>query len=170
MEILFIGIAVVALMAYVSTRIKKSAAAAFADEKIDTEDFSLIKPEDFLSPVENEEFLAFYAYSREYGEDEGVEKLRQALIKVRKLGGRKLADIRREKRASMATVSREETTTDGFILAGERDEKGVDKLVTYKFVTRGEDLFELEFVVLADYQEKYAAAAEKLLNGFLVKS
>lgn len=169
MEILFIGIAVVALMAYVSTRIKKSAAAAFEEEAVNTSEFSLIKPEGFLSPVENDEFLAYYAYSKEYGEDEGVEKVRQALIKVKSLAGRKLADIVREKRAGIVKVVRDEKSGDGSVLLfGEREEKGIDKFVYYKFCIREESIFELEMTVLGDYFEKYEAAAEKLTRSFRV--
>ena len=41
MEIFIVGVAVVALMVYVSTKIKRSAAAAFEREEIEEEDFSL---------------------------------------------------------------------------------------------------------------------------------
>ena len=68
MEILIVGIAVVILMAYVSTRIKKSAASAFGRENIDTPEFSLVKPEGFLNPVDYTEKTPFEAYTREVGE------------------------------------------------------------------------------------------------------
>ena len=75
MEIWIIGGAIVGLMIYASTRIKRNAALAFAEEPIDTDEFSLVKPEGFLNPVENDEYLAFYAYSKEYGEEDKAEKL-----------------------------------------------------------------------------------------------
>jgi len=65
-----------------------AAAQAFEEEPIETESFSLVKPEGFLSPVENEDFLAFYAYSKEFGEEDKAEKLRQSLIKLKVLAGR----------------------------------------------------------------------------------
>ncbi len=78
MEILIIGVIVVALMVWASTRIKRSAAEAFEEEAIDTDDFSLVKPEGFLSPVENDEYLAFYAYSKEFGEEDKAENCARA--------------------------------------------------------------------------------------------
>ena len=75
MEILIVGAIVVALMVYASTKIKRSAAAAFEEETIETDEYSFVKPEGFLNPVEPEGYLAFYAYSKEYGEEGKAEKL-----------------------------------------------------------------------------------------------
>ena len=93
MEILIMGGIIVALMVYASTRIKRSAAAAFEEETIETDDFSLVKPEGFLNPVENEDFLAFYAFSKDFGEEGKAEKSRQSLIKLKSLAGRSLTEI-----------------------------------------------------------------------------
>src|SRR5687767_8261126 len=48
MELLIPGLILVALMVYASTRIKRTAAAAFDRETVDTEDFIIQKPEGFL--------------------------------------------------------------------------------------------------------------------------
>src|SRR5687768_9390305 len=70
MEIFIIGGAIVALMVYVSTRIKKSAAAAYDREIIETEEFRIVKPKGFMHPLrENSEF-AFEAFSEDYGDGE----------------------------------------------------------------------------------------------------
>ncbi len=73
MEILIVGIALVALMVFVSTKIKKSAASAFEREVIDKKDFTIIKPEGLINPLnENSEF-AFEAYSKEFGKNDAEE-------------------------------------------------------------------------------------------------
>ena len=53
MEILIIGSLIVALMVYASTKIKRSAAQAFEEETIETDEFYLVKPEGFLNPIGN---------------------------------------------------------------------------------------------------------------------
>ena len=170
MEILIIGVIVVALMVYTSTKIKKSAAAAFAEETIETDEFSLVKPEGFLSPVENEDFLAFYAYSKEYGEEENAEKSRQSLIKLKILAGRSLAEIGKDIKAGFdETLEEEKIGENTLLLTGLSSEKDLETLYYHKLVAENEQVFDLEMSVLKDYREKYEEKAEKLLESFRVK-
>lgn len=170
MEILIIGGIIVALMAYASTRIKRSATAAFAEETIETAEYSLVKPEDFLAPVEPEDYLAFYAYSKEYGEEENAEKLRQGLIKLKILAGRSLADIARDiKKSFDETLADEKPSQNEVLLTGMKSENEVATLYFHKLVAADERVFDLEMSVLADYREKYEEKAEKLLESFRVK-
>jgi hypothetical protein len=170
MEILIIGAIVVALMVYVSTRIKRQAAEAFEEETIDTNEFSLVKPEGYLSPVENEDFLAFYAYSKEFGEEEKAEKLYQSLIKLKILAGRSLAEIAGEIKKSLdAEIQEEKPDENTYILSGAKSEKEVEKIFYHKLVAKNEQVYDLEVMVLTDYQEKFGEKAEKLLTSFHVK-
>lgn len=170
MEILIVGAIVVALMVWASTKIKRSAAEAFEEEAIETDDFSLVKPEGFLSPVENDEYLAFYAYSKEYGEEEKAEKLRQSLIKLKVLAGKSLAETGKDVKAGFDKLLSEDAPDENtLILKGEKNEKEVDRLFYHKLVARREQVFDLEIFILADYEEKYAEKAEKLLASFRVK-
>ncbi|HEY8563598.1 MAG TPA: hypothetical protein VIL74_24680 [Pyrinomonadaceae bacterium] len=170
MEILIIGGLVVALMVYASTRIKRSAAAAFEEETIETDEFALVKPEGFLSPVDNDDYLAFYAYSKEFGEEDNAEKLRQGLIKLKILAGRSLTEITKDIKKSLDTVSSEERPDAAtFVLKGEKKEREVAQLFYHKLIARDERVFDLEMSVLADYRERYEERAEKLLTSFRVK-
>lgn len=170
MEILIVGVIVVAIMIWASTKIKRSAAAAFEEEAIETEEFSLIKPENFLNPVKNEYFLAFYAYSKEFGEEESAEKMRQGLIKLKVLAGRSLAEIAKDVRQSFDKVLTDEKTDENtFLLKGERAENEVGKIFYHKITGKNEKVYDLEMSVLTDYEEKYKNGAEKLLNSFRVK-
>lgn len=67
MEILILGLILVALMVYVSTRIKRSAAGAYENETIDTAEFSITKPEGFITVESTDPNVIFAAYSKEYG-------------------------------------------------------------------------------------------------------
>jgi len=170
MEILIIGGAIVALMVWASTRIKRSAAAAFEEETIERDEFSFVKPEGFLAPVEPEDFLAFYAYSKEFGEEDKAEKSRQSLIKLKALAGRSLKEIVKETKKSFdAVLSEEKRDENTFLLTGEKSENDVEKLFYHKIVARGEKVYDLEMSVLADYREKYEERAEKLQMSFHVK-
>jgi hypothetical protein len=170
MEILFIGIIIVALMAYVSTRIKKNAAAAFAVEEIETDEFAMTKPEGFLSPVQNEEFLAFYAFSKEFGEDEGAEKIRQGEIKLRKLAGRPLSEIARERLSGFdSVVSDSKDESEAITLVGEKSQGDAKLINHHMLVARGDEVFDLEIAILSDYEEKFAGIPERLFESFRIK-
>ena len=67
MELLIPGLILVALMVWASTRIKKNAAAAFDAEVIETESFSIRKPEGFLHVLNDDSGLAFRSYSKDFG-------------------------------------------------------------------------------------------------------
>ena len=82
MEIWIIGIPLVALMVYLSTRVKKMANQAYAEELIEREGFALIKPEGFIFLETPAEGLAFQAESKAFGENEATETIREASASV----------------------------------------------------------------------------------------
>jgi hypothetical protein len=67
MELLIPGLALVALMIYASTRIKRSAARAFESEEINGDGFTLTKPDGFLHRIDDKSEYAFEAYSKDFG-------------------------------------------------------------------------------------------------------
>ena len=73
MELLIPGLILVAFMVYASTRIKRVAAEAFEPETVETDDFTLDKPEGFLNVINRDPSLAFYAYSKDMGVGEAAE-------------------------------------------------------------------------------------------------
>src|SRR5688500_15102343 len=80
MELLIPGLILVALMVWASTKIKKTAADAFEEEFIETEAYSLRKPEGFLHVI-GDEHHELTAYSREYGKGDNTG-VRQATIEL----------------------------------------------------------------------------------------
>ena len=83
MEFVIPGLILVAVMVYVSTRIKRSAAAAYDAETVETELFSVTKPEGFLAVASPRSPLLFEAYSKEFGTD-GRENERMVTATARK--------------------------------------------------------------------------------------
>lgn len=78
MEIFIIGLIVVAIMAFVSTKIKKVAARAFEPETIEKDEFRIFKPEGLMSPLSENSRYPFEARSRECGEQRGSRNIWRA--------------------------------------------------------------------------------------------
>lgn len=149
MEIFIIGAILVAIMAYVSTKIKRAASEAYEQESVETEHFRIIKPESFIIPVKENSEFAFETYSKDYGEDL-TEKFRQSWAVVREKNG-------------------VEFDTDA--LESERVEDNVTiKTFTKTLVDKDLDKsFELEISLLPEYEEKYADGIKLMLDSFHLK-
>jgi hypothetical protein len=66
MELLIPGLILVALMVYASTRIKRTAAAAFEAETVETGEFVIQKPDGFLNNLNGDPQYIFEAYSKDF--------------------------------------------------------------------------------------------------------
>lgn len=94
MEILISGLIIVALMAYVSTRIKRSAAAAFEAETIEGEGFTIDKPAGFLHNLNADPKYVFEAYSKEFSTEH--PKFRVGTARITSLSGGSLKTVGQE--------------------------------------------------------------------------
>lgn len=172
MELLIPGLLLVALMVYLSTRIKKSAAAAFEREEVETPEFSLVKPEGFINPVNNPPEVVFSAYSKDFGTD-AAENLRQAEIIVTRLDGAAFDLACEAARGALASVTSEDTKTVGGHRAceirGSLDEQGVPTAVSYSILEGDGVIFELRAVVIEDHKETYAQRIDETLSTFILK-
>ena len=104
MELLIPGLILVALMVYVSTKIKKSAAQAYETERIDTEEFSITKPEGFINPLNTNSPFAFEAFTKEFGSTPN-ERLRKASAELRIIDGGGFDEVVDSVRTSAANFS-----------------------------------------------------------------
>lgn len=149
MEILIIGIIFVALMAYVSTKIKREASRAYEQEIVETEEFKIIKPNDFIIPIKESEF-AFEAYSKDFGEELNEEEFNQCWAIVKEKDGI-------------------ESDTETF--ESERIENDVT-INTFAKILVNQKLnktFELEISVLLEYREQYFDRIKLMLESFSLK-
>lgn len=168
MEILFVGIAIVALMAYVSTKIKKSAADAYLPETINAPEFTLVKPEGFLNPIDAKEGLAFYAYSKDYGVEDSA-KFRHSEIRIRIYKSVNLKEIVKNlKNLADKTVS-EKNENDALLLKTENSEEKVYLEKDHKFVSKNGKIYELEFKTLQENKEDYAERIAETFKSFKIK-
>ena len=147
MELLIPGLILVALMVWASTKIKKTAADAFETESIETDSYTLQKPEGFLHVLGDTEH-EFYAYSKEYGEGSN-NKLRRATIEI---------DILKREIPSESELETEETANETAFRA------------FYKIVGAQNAVYQLRFAVLSEHSEEFLGKVRDTLDSFSVRS
>lgn len=167
MEILIIGALLVALMAYASTKIKKRAAEAFEPELIETDRFSLRKPEGFLHVIGTEDH-DFEAYSKEFGE--GDFRQRRGKIELDIFRGIDLAGVRDSVRDAsngyeIVSQSDGECRVETDELANETPLKAF-----YRIVAVGGDVYRLRFAALSKHADDYSRTIDETLESFTIKT
>jgi hypothetical protein len=95
MEFVIPGLILVAVMVYVSTRIKRSAAEAYEAETVATELFSIRKPDGFVAIAVPEPPLLFQAHTKDFGTGER-EQDRLISAAVRRSAGDDLDEVTSE--------------------------------------------------------------------------
>jgi hypothetical protein len=169
MELLIPGLALVALMVWASTRLKRYTAAAFEAETIETDYFMLRKPDGLLHVLNDDSGAAFRAYSKEFGTGPSAE-IRQATAEVHIHENASVDEIRDRIAESVATITSEQPYTDAgekaTVIEAERGETFADH---YKLVQRGSRVFELKISVLRDDAENFSQKVSEMLDGFLIK-
>jgi len=168
MEILIPGLILVALMVWASTKIKKRAADAFEAEFVETESFSLQKPEGFLHVIGDPEH-EFNAYSREFGGADNSGD-RRATIEIDLFPDAQLANVRDEIRRSAlkATIGTETANTCELETEESANEIAINAF--YKIVAGEAGVFRLRFAVLAEHSGDYLRKMEETLDGFVLKT
>src|SRR5215207_2112880 len=145
MELLIPGLILVALMVWVSTRIKKNAAAAFDAETVENGEFSIRKPEGFLHVLNDDSGLAFRSYSKEFGKV-GNRDVRRATIEIERHIDTSLDEMKEIIEAGVESIASFETYLDGgekavWLITTEIADGGEFE-VARKLITRGADVWE----------------------------
>ena len=167
MELLIPGLILVALMVWASTRIKRRAAEAFDAEQIETDEYSLRKPEGFLHVI-GDSGHELSAYSKEYGK--GVEPTeRQAVIELDVFSSESLASAR-DRIIETATGSTIRTDAKN-ICELETEETVNESRVRgfYKLVAGENGVYRLRFAVLSEHADDFLRRIEETLASFSVK-
>jgi len=147
LSILIPGLLLVALMIYLSTRIKKTAAAAFDAETIETDEFVIQKPEGFLHNLNGDPKFIFEAYSKDFSK--ANDKLRVGT-----------AVITRKENTTLDQVIRELSATDGLVVdspdildetAYQKMRRSGDETETlYTLAQQNGSVYELEITVVKE--------------------
>ncbi len=139
--LIIIGIFIGVLM-LIKSQIKKAANAAFEAEFIETEEFSLTKPEGYLTPVDKQ----FEAYSRDWSE-----------------GG--------HFRKSWAKLNIFDSVKKNSKIQTEYASKDVDIIEIRKVISdaKQKKSFELQVSVVKEHQGEYLAKANAMLDSFKLR-
>lgn len=168
MEILIVGLIVVALMVYASTRIKRNAAAAFESETIETDEFVIKKPEGFLHNLNGDPAFIFETYSKGFSEEQ--PKMRSGTASITKRDDIGLDALAAE-RLLIEGVSDQGVGSIGgypYRLLGSHQEAGDNKTeVFYKLIGKGPVVYELK--VTAIDEAVGGPWAETFIDSFRVK-
>jgi hypothetical protein len=168
MELLIPGLLLVALMVWASTKIKKHAADAFEPEFIESENYSLQKPDGFLHVLGNEEH-EFFAYSKEYGKGD-ASGIRQATIEIDIFHGDDLNSVRnRVRETALKSELTNKTTTSCEV---NTDESANEIAVSgfYKIVASAGAVYRLRFAMLPEHVEEYLRKKDETFDSFTIKT
>jgi hypothetical protein len=174
MEILIAGVALVALMVFVSTKIKKSAATAFEREVIDTKDFVIIKPEGLINPLRDKSEFAFEAYSKEFGKND-AEEFNQMSAHLKIISQASFEETCENTKKSVSEILSENVSKNKgqniSLIEGRKSENEVQFFSIWKIVKSIErqKIYQLQVVVLENYREEYAKRLSEMLESFTVK-
>jgi len=166
--ILIPGLILVALMVYVSTRIKKTAAAAFDAETIETDEFIIQKPEGFLHKLNGDPKYVFEAYSKEHSKVN--DRRRLAFVSITRVENTSLEKVASD------VLQDAELVADGSQIIAERPyrlltlnrgHEGQDAEMLYKLGEKNGNVYKLEIASLDGACG--SGWAETFLNSFRVK-
>jgi ribosomal protein S17E len=176
MEILIVGVVLVALMVYVSTRIKKSAASAFEQEIIEKENFKLIKPDGFISPIHENSDFAFEAYTKEFGKNE-ADEFRQAQARLVVISDSSfetvVENIIKTYEKVLAKNFPANSTDEQKIclIESEKIENNITLKVFYKIIESRQNrkVYNLKVSILDAYLAEYRTKINDMLESFVVE-
>jgi hypothetical protein len=166
----------IAVLLFISSRIRRAANTAFEPEVVETAEFKINKPEGYLHPLNNGSAFPFEAYSRELGE-KGAGRLRKSLVKMSVSDGLNFGKTLKSVKQNADNIYSEtipENVPQGqkiCLLEGYKTEDGIKRAVFHKIVeSRNQNkTYDLEVSVLEANEDEYIAKASELINSFTVK-
>lgn len=169
MEILIPGLVLVGFMIWASTRIKRNAAQAFEREEIERPDFSIVKPEGFLAPVDPADGTIFSAYSKDFGTD-GAASVRRATVEMLRHPGANFDEVRERVKEDSAVVRSEENGVIGgrkcANIVVERAAGGVAVESFHKILAAPNAVYQLVVTVLPEYSNDFSRSVDELTGSF----
>jgi hypothetical protein len=166
--ILVPGLLLVALMVYVSTRIKRTAADAYEREIVDTAEFSIAKPEGFIIIESREPEVIFGAYSKEWGTGD-ADPFRRVSAELHRYEGRSLEDVRNALLENAELVDEQHLANGAF---GLETRSSVDDVMfenEHHVSSRNGKIYELRIVALFETKADEQKNIDELLASFELK-
>ena len=173
--LIFIGLFIAVLM-FISSRIRRVASRAFEPETIENVEFKINKPEGYLNPINNGSEYPFEAYTRELGE-KSAGRLRKSIVKMSVNDGLIFKNSCESAKRNVDNVYSEtilENVPKGqqiCLIEGEKMEDEVNRFVFHKIVESENQnkTYDLEVSILEANEDEYIGKATELINSFTVK-
>lgn len=164
------------IMVIVSTQIKKSAARAFEEEIIETDEFSIIKPSGLMNPIRDVSEYAFEAYSKEFGEKK-ERNIWRAQVYLTVSEGLNFIQVGENAKSEADKILSEEILKDApagqkiRLLESEETENNASFYVFHKIVENEKQrkIYDLQVKILKGFQDEYSSRVEEMLNSFRLK-
>ncbi len=171
MEFLIPGLLLVAVMVYLSTKIKRTAAAAFEAERVETDEFSIDKPEGFLNVLNLAPGLNLDIYSKDFG-TEGAVNYRAARVELRIYANRTIKYATTAIKDTVTVRSEVAAVFDGrryVVCEAETFENDHNFRELYKLTEKEGRVFELKLRLLGSAEDDLADRADQMFTSFRVK-
>jgi len=174
MEIWIIGGIVVIVMVLISTKIKKTAAKAYEPETVETDEFSIRKPEGFLHPVRRRTEYPFEVYSKAYGGERGTRNIWRAMAVLIALDGQAIDRILKDASKEETFTAKDISQTDLGRECVSRSEKTEDEIeyAVLRRIVESRKLgktWELRVTMLRKHEPEYAQRGAELLASLDIK-
>lgn len=171
MEILIIGLIIVALMAYTSTKIKKAAREAFEPETVSGNGYSITKSEGYMVPARDDNTpIEFEIVSKEFGGGECSKRRRVSLTLSISSGG--LAGVRKELRRQLTEITEDELSKDSqkttLAITGDRELDGCPVRIFMRGFDRGGKIYRFEAVATLEDIEDNEENIKAMLDSILI--
>ncbi len=172
MEILIIGIIIVALMVYTSTKIKKAAKEAYEPETVRTEEFSITKPQGYMIPAEDERSpYKLEIFSKAYGSGD-CEKKRQAELNLIIENGSELASSRKAERAALNKVLDDDLIKDTqkitLTMIGEANDGDCSLRIFIKYFARNGKLYKFKATAIEEDIDDHLENIESMIESIII--
>ncbi len=168
MELLIPGLALVALMIWASTKIKKQAAEAYAEEVVTTDRFTITKPEGFIIPLNEDSPYLFEARTKEH-ETIRRESIPASAVTVIERNDASFEAVVDETRTNADKVVDEDHHREGspvcVINTEESDGESVYAVI-YKIVDLGDRSLVLRVRTLPEQSEELLRKVDTMVRSF----
>ncbi len=172
MEILIIGLIIVALMAYTSTKIKRAAREAFEAETVSGDGYSIAKSDGYMLPARDDNSpVDLEIVSKEFGGGE-CSKRRQASLTLTVSDGSDIAAIRKEMRRQLTEITEDELLKDSqkttLAMTGDRELDGCPVRIFMRCFAHDAKIYRFEAAATLDDIEDHEENIKTMLDSVII--
>jgi hypothetical protein len=156
----------IAVLLTISSRIRNAASRAFEREEVETDEFSLVKPEGLIYPINAKSAYAFEAYTKDFGKGD-AEDLRRAHVSVG-VSEKDFSQVCGETKSAAGEILSEETARETCLI---ESKKTLENAAAYNFykIIGGEKTYTLKISVLEDSLDDFRDKIDETLKSFRLK-